>query len=57
MDTNIKIKELDRIKTNDNRTGTVLAIYDNTTGLEVEFDDTAPNTETIDLKDIKETIK
>lgn len=51
------VKELDRIITKDNRIGTVMAIWFNTTGLEIEFDDTAPNTETIDVKDIKEIIK
>ena len=50
------IKELDRIKTKDGRIGTVLAIWFDTTGLEVEFDDNAPNTETIDIKDVEKII-
>lgn len=51
------IKELDRIKTKDGRIGTVLAIWFDTTGLEVEFDNTAPKTETIDIADVVEIIK
>lgn len=47
-----EIKENDRIKTKDGRVGTVMGIYSGTTGLEVEFDDNAPETETIDLEDI-----
>ena len=53
----MKVKELDRIKTKDGRIGTVLAVWFDTTGLEVEFDDTAPETETIDITDVKEIIK
>ena len=54
------IKECDRIKTKDGRTGTVmLKLYadDKNIGLEVEFDDTAPETETIDVEDVIEIIK
>lgn len=51
------IKELDRIKTKDGRIGTVMAIWFDSTGLEVEFDDNAPETETIDIKDVKEILK
>lgn len=47
----------DRIKTKNGRIGTVMGIYTGTTGLEVEFDDTAPSLETIDIKDIIEIIK
>lgn len=34
-----------------------MGIYTGTTGLEVEFDDTAPSLETKDIKDIIEIIK
>lgn len=51
------IKELDRIKTKDGRIGTVMAIWFDSTGLEVEFDNNAPETETIDIKDVKEILK
>lgn len=37
--------------------GTVMGIWFNTTGLEVEFDDIAPKTETIDMTDVEEVIK
>lgn len=50
------IEELDRIKTKDGRIGTVLAKWFNTDGLEIEFDDTAPQTETIDISDVSEVI-
>jgi len=53
---NMTQEELNRIKTNDGRIGTVLAIWFDTTGLGVEFDDTAPNTETIDIKKVVEII-
>ena len=46
------IKELDRIKPKDGRIGTVMGIYTGTTGLEVEFDDNIPETETLDIKEI-----
>lgn len=51
------VKELDRIKTKDGRIGTVMAKWFDTTGLEVEFDDTAPDTETIDVTDVIEIIE
>ena len=51
------IKELESIKTKDGRIGTVMAIWTNTTGLEIEFDDTAPKTETIDVSDVVEIIQ
>lgn len=51
------IKELDRIKTKDGRIGTVMAIWFDSTGLEVEFDDNVPETETIDIEDVKEILK
>lgn len=51
------IKELDRIKTKDGRIGTVMGIWFDSTGLEVEFDDNAPETETIDIEDVKEILK
>ena len=51
-----EIKELDRIKTKDGRVGTVLSIWFDTSGLEVEFDDTSPETETIDIEDIEEIL-
>lgn len=57
MITKNNIKELDRIKTKDGRIGTVMAIWTNTTGLEIEFDDTAPKTETIDVSDVVEIIQ
>jgi hypothetical protein len=50
------INECDRIKTKDGRVGTVMAIWFDTTGLEVEFDDNAPITETIDVVDVQEII-
>ena len=50
------IRECDRIETKTGRLGTVLGIYDGTTGLEVEFDDNEPETETIDLADVKKVI-
>lgn len=52
-----KINECDRIKTKDGRIGTVMGIYDGTTGLEIEFDDIAPKMETIDVADVIEIIK
>jgi len=51
-----ELKECDRIKSKDGRTGTILGIYTGTTGLEIEFDDTAPETETIDIEEIEEKI-
>ncbi len=50
------IEELDRIKTKDGRIGTVLAKWFDTDGLEIEFDDIAPKTETIDINDVSEVI-
>ena len=50
------VSELDRIRTHNNRIGTIMAIYPNTTGMEVEFDDIAPKTETIDIKDVEEVL-
>ena len=50
------VSELDRVKTHDGRVGTVMGIYKNTTGMEVEFDDTAPKTETIDIKNVEEVL-
>ena len=50
------IEELDRIRTKDGRIGTVLAKWFDTNGLEIEFDDTAPQTETIDISDVSEVI-
>lgn len=52
-----KIKECDTIKTKDGRIGTVMGIYDGTTGLEVEYHDTAPETETVDITDVIEIIR
>lgn len=51
------IKECDRIKTKDGRIGTVMGIYDGTDGMEVEYPDTSPETETIDVTDVIEIIK
>lgn len=48
-----KIKELDRIITKDGRVGTVMGIWFDTTGVEVEFDDNVYETETIDITDIE----
>lgn len=50
------IEELDRIKTKDGRIGTVLAKWFYADGLEIEFDDTAPQTETIDISDVSAVI-
>ena len=50
------VGELDRIRTQEGKIGTVMAIYTNTNGMEVEFDDTAPKTETIDIKDVREVL-
>lgn len=52
-----EIKELDKVKTKDGRIGTVMGIYDGTDGMEVEFLDTSPETETIDVEEIIEVIK
>jgi hypothetical protein len=52
----MKIKECDRIKTKDGRVGTVMLLL-NDTGLEVEFTDTAPETETIECSEVVEIIK
>lgn len=49
-----KIKELDRIITKDGSIGTVMGIWFDTTGLEVEFDDNVYEPETIDITDIEE---
>ena len=48
------IEELDRIRTKDGRIGTVLAKWFDTKGLEIEFDDTAPQTETINISDVSD---
>ena len=50
------VSETDRIKTKDDRIGTIMSLWTDSTGLEVEFDDTAPKTETIDIKDVKEVL-
>lgn len=53
------IAEFDRIKTTSGRIGTVMLIMhapNNDVGLCVEFDDTAPETETIELKEVAEII-
>lgn len=52
----IQVKELDRIKTKDGRIGTVLSVWFDTSGLEIEFDDNSPETETIDLEDVEEVL-
>ncbi len=52
----MEIKECDRIKTKDGREGTVMLLLDDT-GLEVEFTDTAPETETIERSDVLEVLK
>lgn len=51
------IKELDKVKIKDGRIGTVMGIYDGTNGMEVEFSNTSPETETIDVEEIIEVIK
>ena len=54
------IKECDRIKTKDGRIGTVMLIMQDINkniGLEVEYHDTAPETETIDITYVIEVIK
>lgn len=48
-----EFKELDRVKDKNGRTGTIMAIWFDTTGLEVEFDDNAPEIETIDMRDVE----
>ena len=53
------IEELDRIKTKDGRIGTVMLILhapDKSVGFCVEFDDTAPETETISINDVTEIL-
>jgi len=53
------IKELDRIKTKDGRIGTIMLVLhdsNNNIGFDVEFDDTAPEIETIDLEDVSKVI-
>lgn len=54
-----EIEELDRIKTKDGRIGTVMLIMhapNGNVGLCVEFDDKAPETETVELVDVAEII-
>ena len=54
-----KIAELDRIKTKDGRVGTVMLILhapNNDIGLCVEFDETAPETEIIELDEVVEIL-
>ena len=54
-----ELAELDRIKTKDGRIGTVMLIMqtsENDIGLCIEFDDAAPETETIDLNKVAEII-
>lgn len=54
-----ELEELDRIRTKSGRVGTVMLILhaDNgKTGLCVEFDDTAPETEVIDLDEVAEIL-
>lgn len=53
------IAELDRIKTKDGRVGTIMLIMyapDGNMGLCVEYDDMAPETENISIKDVVEII-
>lgn len=52
----MEIKECDRIKTKDGRVGTVMLLLSDT-GLEVEFTDTAPETETIERTEVLEVLK
>lgn len=47
-----EIKENDRVISKDGRTGTVMGIYEGTSGLEVEFDDNEPELETVDIDDV-----
>ena len=59
MKTISELEELDRIKTKSGRVGTVMLILqaDNgDTGLCVEFDDTAPETEIVELDEVAEII-
>ena len=54
-----ELAELDRIKTKSGRIGTVILILhapNGDIGLCVEFDDTAPETETIELNEVAEII-
>lgn len=59
MITPSEIKELDRIKANDGRVGTVMLVLDapnGDVGLCVEFDDNAPETEIVELYDVAEVL-
>lgn len=55
MITPSEIKETDRVKTKDGRIGTVMLIMtapNGDVGLCVEYDDTAPDTEIVELCDV-----
>ena len=55
MITPSEIKETDRVKTKDGRIGTVMLIMtasNGDVGLCVEYDDTAPDTEIVELYDV-----
>lgn len=59
MITPSEIKETDRVKTKDGRTGTVMLIMtapNGDVGLCVEYDDTAPDTEIVELYDVTEIL-
>ena len=56
----INIKECDRIKDKNGKYGTVMLVFykdDKIIGLEVEFDDEAPETRSIEIGDVLEVIK
>ena len=59
MKTLSEIKETDRVKTKDGRAGTVMLIMtapNGDVGLCVEFDDTDPDTEIVELTDVAEIL-
>ena len=59
MITPSEIQETDRVKTKDGRTGTVMLIMtapNGDVGLCVEYDDTAPDTEIVELYDVTEIL-
>jgi hypothetical protein len=53
----MEVKELDKIKCKDGRIGTVMLISSCGKGAVVEFDDTAPETETIKLIEVIEVLE
>lgn len=59
MKTLSEIKETDRVRTKDGRVGTAMLVMtapNGDVGLCVEFDDTAPDTEIVELTDVAEVL-